>query len=574
MMTAAVSTNPVYDKLKQVRASKTLELNPTKMFRQEFVSLDGSVQPFRLRYYQSQGIFHLLMVNRMILGDGTGLGKTIQAIGALCYLWERDPAIKVIVICPKSAIRQWASEVDKFTTGIKTYIATGNPAQRKAAYQAWASASNDPSQPRAILITNYHSLRSDWDDGIQKTPPPPGSKPGTQPVTGRGFLDELTARTPKIVTIFDEATAFKNPSTKTHQTCKFLSERSSRCWGLTATLLKNNLMEGFGIYKVIRSDTFSSKNAFINAYCVTELQRVKGGAKIPIVVGYRNLEHFRATIDPYFYGRPKHLVSDELPSLTTKEILCELSPAEDKKYTEALAGVLELGDGELKDYSDTKELTSLIYAQEVVDSLALLKFDEGDIGVGHFDGKSAKESALLDLLNEEFEEEKVIVYTRFEKLVGRLQTLLKAEGIKSVRITGKEKDTDRKKAQDVFQDLKSDVKVIFITDAGSEAINLQAAVGMIFFDSPWSWGNYVQLLGRMIRIGSPHQKVLAIHLIAERAGKKLAKDRETIDHKVVKKLRKKKGLIDQVIGEAALGALKFDRGEGNMRDLVQALREK
>lgn len=573
MMTAAVSTNPVYDKLKQVRASKTLELNPTKMFRQEFVSLDGSVQPFRLRYYQSQGIFHLLMVNRMVLGDGTGLGKTIQAIGALCYLWERDPAIKVIVICPKSAIRQWASEVDKFTTGIKTYIATGNPAQRKAAYQAWASASNDPSQPRAILITNYHSLRSDWDDGIQKTPPPPGSKPGTQPVTGRGFLDALTARTPKIVTIFDEATAFKNPSTKTHQTCKFLSERSSRCWGLTATLLKNNLMEGFGIYKVIRSDTFSSKNAFINAYCVTELQRVKGGAKIPIVVGYRNLEHFRATIDPYFYGRPKHLVSDELPSLTTKEILCELSPAEDKKYAEALAGVLELGDGELKDYSDTKELTSLIYAQEVVDSLALLKFDEGGIGVGHFDGKSAKESALLDLLNEEFEEEKVIVYTRFEKLVGRLQTLLKAEGIKSVRITGKEKDTDRKKAQDVFQYLKSDVRVIFITDAGSEAINLQAAVGMIFFDSPWSWGNYVQLLGRMIRIGSPHQKVLAIHLIAERAAK-AGKDRETIDHKVVKKLRKKKGLIDQVIGEAALGALKFDRGEGTMRDIVQALREK
>jgi hypothetical protein len=77
----------------------------------------------------------------------------------------------------------------------------------------------------------------------------------------------------------------------------------------------------------------------------------------------------------------------------------------------------------------------------------------------------------------------------------------------------------------------------------------------------------------MIRIGSPHQKVLAVHLIAERPNRE-GKKRETIDHKVVQKLRKKKGLIDQVIGEAAVGALKFERGEGELRDLVAALREK
>jgi len=569
-MTAAVSNpNPVYEQIKQVRASKTLELKPTSMFRTEFMGLDGTPQPFRLRYYQAQGIYHLLMINRMVLGDGTGLGKTIQAIGALCYLWERDPAIKAIVICPKSAIRQWASEVEKFTVGIKTYVATGTLDQRKAAYLAWAKASSDPGQPRAILVTNYHVLVRDWDQGIQKVAPGSDAKPGTQPTAGRGYLDELTLRVPKILTIFDEATAFKNPSTKTHQTCKFLSERSIRCWGLTATLLKNNLIEGFGVYKVIRSETFASKTSFMNTYCVTELQRVKGGVKIPIIVGYKNLGQFRSTIDPYFYGRPKHVVSDELPSLTTREIICELSSAEDKKYAEALAGMLEMGDGDLKDYRDTKELTSLIYAQEVVDSLALLKFEEGE----HFEGKSAKESALIDLLSEELGDEKVIVYTRFEKLVGRLQKLLAVERIKSVRITGKEKDTDRKKAQDLFQDLSSDTKVIFITDAGSEAINLQAAVGMVFFDSPWSWGQYVQLLGRMIRIGSPHQKVLAVHLIAERPNRE-GKKRETIDHKVVQKLRKKKGLIDQVIGEAAVGALKFERGEGELRDLVAALREK
>jgi hypothetical protein len=374
---------------------------------------------------------------------------------------------------------------------VKWFIASGTVQQRVAAYKGWEEFAG-PS----VLLVNYHGLVRDWDYGIKKEAIPLGAKLGTQPTTGRGLLDAMTLRFPKLTVIFDECTAFKNPSTKTHQTCKFLSQRAKKVWGLTATLLRNNLMEGFGIYKVIRPETFSTKNAFLNAYCITELQRIKGGGKIPIVVGYRNLEHFRKTIDPFFYGRPKHAVSTELPALTTREVTCELSPVEDKKYAEALAGILEMGDGELRDYTDTKQLTSLIYAQEVCNSLGLLKFEDGDeIGDHAFEGRSSKESALVNLITEEFDGEKVIIYTRFEKLVGRLQKILAKEGVKSVAITGKvNKASDRKKAQDQFQDLNSKVHVIFITDAGSEAINLQSASAMVFFDTPWSWGNYVQCL--------------------------------------------------------------------------------
>jgi len=559
-----------YEQLKKVRESTTVELRPTAMLRDEIVGFDGTSQPLKIRYYQTQGIFHLLSMNRMVLGDGTGLGKTIQAVAAMCYLWERNPAMKTLVICPKSAIRQWAAEVDKFSTGIKVSVAAGDLKVRLKAYQEWAD-----SKTPSLLVVNYHSMVRDWDHGIKKEEVAPGAKKGTQGVLGRGFLDELTSKIKELTVVFDEATAFKNPSTKTHQTCKFLSDRAHRVWGLTATLLKNNLMEGFGIYKVIRPGTFTSKTRFMDDYCVTEMQRVKGGAKIPIVVGYKNLTHFRSTIDPFFYGRPKHAVSNELPSLTTREILCELSKAEEQKYEEALEGLMLLGDGELKDFQDTKELTSIIYAQEICNSLHLLKFREGDDVSDDFvfEGRSAKESALIDLLSEEFDDEKVIIYTRFEKMVTRLQEILTKEHIKSVRITGKEKDTERKKAQDKFQDPNSKIQVIFITDAGSEAINLQMAGAMIFFDTPWSWGNYVQLLGRMIRIGSPHQKVLAVHLVSERPGKK-GKARETIDHKVIAKLRRKKGLIDQIIGEAAVGALRFERGEDDLRELALALRER
>jgi len=353
---------------------------------------------------------------------------------------------------------------------------------------------------------------------------------------------------------------------------------------LTATVLKNRLFEGYCIFGVIRPGIFTTQKAFHEDFCFVELKKV-GKARVPIIKGYKNLDKFREKIDPYFLGRKKHMVASELPTLTTREIVCELSLAEDTKYEEALNGILELGDGEVKVYEDHKALVSLGYCQQVVNSLSMLKFKEGDhVGDGtidfDFDPKShkigelgAKEQALVDLLTGELEDEKIIVYTRFESLVGRLQAILKKEGIKSTRITGKESDTTRRTNQKVFQDPDSDTKVIFITDAGSEAINLQAAIGMIFFDAPWSWGAYIQILGRMIRIGSPHKGVLAFHLITERP-KPEKDDRKTIDHHVLTLLRKKKGLIDKVLGEGAVGALTFDKSGTDLQDLVRAMQSR
>jgi SNF2 family DNA or RNA helicase len=571
------------EEIKKIRESKTVAFKKSATrLRTEFAGLDGTVRPFNLRYYQVQGIFHLLMIKRMILGDGTGLGKTVQLIGFLCYLWDTKPDFKAIIVTPKSALRQWAGEFEKFTTGVKTYVVSGNADQRKAVYEAFAKHPTTPDADRAVLLINYHILVRDWVAGSVKAMLPDG-RPDPKTPASPGLLDRITAEFKEMVVIYDEATAFKNTTTKTWQVCRFLSDRADRCYGLTATLLKNKLEEGFAIYKVIKPDVFSNKTRFLNEYCVTKLQPVAGGRKIPVVVGYKNLEAFRSRIDLYFLGRPKHVVSDELPTLITKEVLCEMTPAEDMKYKQALTGVLQLGDGEFKDYEEHKAFVALLYCQQIVDSLHLLKFKEGDLIEDFlFDEQvevkdlGSKEQALYDLITEEFDEEKVIVYTRFSSLVPRLQEILLKDKIKSVAITGKIKDTEknpaRRKAQDAFQDPKSDIRVIFITDAGSEAINLQAASALIFYDAPWSWGGYVQLLGRPIRIGSPHQHVVAVHLIAERP-RPAKKDRKTIDHYTLDLLQKKKDLVDKVLGESAVGALDFDKGTSFTKELVRSLQQ-
>ncbi len=569
------------DEIRKIRESKTVAFKrPAKMLRTEIVGLDGKTQEFKFRYYQVQGIYHLLKIKRMVLGDGTGLGKTCQIIGFLAYLWEKDES-KAIVVAPKSALRQWASEVKRFATGIRTFVVSGGPTERKAVYDAFFKHPTGPNEERALLVLNYAALVRDWTAGSVK-PLLPNGQPDPKKPASPGWLDAGTATLKTPVVIFDECAAFKGGTqVKTWHVCSELSARADRVYGLTATLLKNNLMEGFNIYKVIKPDVFTTKTAFLNDYCYTKLQSVANGRKIPIVTGYKNLGLFREKIYLYFLGRPKHLVSDELPKLITREVACEMTPAEDAKYKQALAGILELGDGTVKDYEEHKAFVALNYCQQVVDSLTLLKFEAGDLiedfvfdESAQVDVLGSKEQALVDLITEEFEGEKVIVYTRFSSLVPRLQDVFKKLGVKNVAITGKVKDTaknpERLKAQEAFQTPDNGVNIIFITDAGSEAINLQAASVIIFYDAPWSWGTYVQLLGRPIRIGSPHPNVIAVHLVSERP-RPNQKDRKTIDHHTLALLNKKKDLVDKVLGESAVGALDFGTGQNFVRELFQHL---
>jgi superfamily II DNA or RNA helicase len=104
--------------------------------------------------------------------------------------------------------------------------------------------------------------------------------------------------------------------------------------------------------------------------------------------------------------------------------------------------------------------------------------------------------------------------------------------------------------------------IILLTQAGSEAVNLQTASAFIFYDNPWSPGDYDQLLGRMIRIGSKHSLVVAIHLIC----------RGTMDDHTMEILRRKSKWIKQVLGEQTKGALEFD-DESDIREIFGRLRQ-
>ena len=518
-----------YEKLKALRTRTDLKLRPCKYLKQTFTGFDGQEKPLSLRYYQVQGVLHLMAVKRFLLGDDTGLGKTLQSIAALCYLWEKNPDQKAIVLTNKSAVPQWAAEFDKFTAGVNVITCKGTPAKRRKARDLY-EASTGPT----VIVMGYRSAVGDIKD-IQNW---------------EGH-----------VVIFDEATAFKNVKTQCHQVCRHIANQAERVWALTATLIKNNLTEGWGIYQVVYPGLFpTSLNGFMNHYCVTRMQRLAGGRRmVPVIVGYRReqVEQFKEKIDPMFLGRPKMEVAKELPPLTTRRLTAPMSNAQEEKYAEALSGLLEVLDKQTGEYEEKEvtKLTAIAYCQQIVNHPEL-------IGAA---GGSTKLDVLIELIKEgDLVGEKVIVFSRFRAMVDIIMRELAKHKIKAVRITGSENEDQRKAAQDVFQDLNSDTQVICITTAATEAVNLQSAKAIVFYDTPWSGGDYLQALGRMIRIGSVHDACYAFHITSP----------DTVDDRVMEVLKRKMKLIESIIGKRIKGEDDDDMVAANndISDLFDALR--
>jgi SNF2 family DNA or RNA helicase len=92
--------------------------------------------------------------------------------------------------------------------------------------------------------------------------------------------------------------------------------------------------------------------------------------------------------------------------------------------------------------------------------------------------------------------------------------------------------------------------------AGAESLNLQAASVVLFYDTPWSYGDLVQIIGRAQRIGSIQNHILLIHFA----------NKGTIDMRVIDRVSGKKELSSEIIGDTSKGALDFSSGEENVVD--------
>lgn len=189
--------------------------------------------------------------------------------------------------------------------------------------------------------------------------------------------------------------------------------------------------------------------------------------------------------------------------------------------------------------------TMLSVMQLVANSSALL--DRSDKKAFLSKSLSAKEEILLDLLDGDLQGEHVLCFTKYRSWIDRLEYLTTNRAFtnrKFLRITGAETGKQRENNRLLFQD-HPDYNFLMLNGAGIEGSNLQQAAHLICLDLPWSWGDFIQLVGRMVRMASPHS-ACTLHILFTLG---------TVDEYVIEVQKSKKGVFERILGNAGTAGI-------------------
>src|SRR5262245_22411425 len=102
--------------------------------------------------YQMEGIAFLVPRHAALLADEMGLGKTMQAILSLRLLFQTGQVSRVLIVCPKPLVNNWARELRTWAADLPFEIVGGDGDSRRA---SWI-VSNCP-----VKLVNYELLTRD-----------------------------------------------------------------------------------------------------------------------------------------------------------------------------------------------------------------------------------------------------------------------------------------------------------------------------------------------------------------------------------------------------------------------------
>ena len=149
-------------------------------------------------------------------------------------------------------------------------------------------------------------------------------------------------------------------------------------------------------------------------------------------------------------------------------------------------------------------------------------------------GQSAKEKALLEILDKNPGEKKV-VFTQYLKTLDCISSLLERHGIPFAVFSG---DLSAKEKDEAIRRFREDLPVLLSTESGGEGRNLQFCNTLVNYDLPWNPMRIEQRIGRLHRIGQTRD-VFIFNLSV----------RETLEDQILHILENKINMFEMVIGE-------------------------
>ena len=413
-----------------------------------------------LRPYQQAGVRWLYLLGKLGLGaclaDDMGLGKTIQVLSLLAVLKRQGGTTSQpsLLVAPASLLANWASEIERFTPGLRALIAhpSALPAADLKDFATARLADVD------LVITSYGSLlRIPW-----------------------------IAETSWRLAVLDEAQAIKNPAAK--QTRAVKSLKAGARVALTGTPVENRLGDLWSIFDFVNPGLLGSSKEFTNF--AKRLASQPHGSFGPL----------RELVRPYILRRLKtdKTVIADLPDKTEVKAFCPLSRQQAALYQQS---VEELA-GQIADATGIRRrglvLSFLMRFKQICNHPSQWLSDGG-----WSEADSGKFARLRDIAEVvAAKQEKMLVFTQFREVTAPLAAFLASIfGRPGLVLHG---ETEVKKRQDLVRRFQDDESVGFFVlslKAGGAGLNLTAASHVVHFDRWWNPAVENQATDRAFRIG-------------------------------------------------------------------------
>lgn len=311
--------------------------------------------------------------------------------------------------------------------------------------------------------------------------------------------------------IIDEAHYVSNPTAQRTKLINDIAKQIPKVWLLTGTPMTSRPINYYNLLKLVNSPIALNWQSFVRRYCAGYQFNV-GGKRIWNTSGASNLDELRDMTKNIVLRRMKTDILD-LPEKIITPIFLDLKST---FYDEELEDFMRISKDNQKKESITVTLNRLMKIRQVI--------------------AYEKVPYTCELIDKFIEQgKKVIVFTNFTMSLDMIHEKYKKN---SVTLDGRMSKDRRQESVDRFQ---NDDKIkIFISNikAGGVGITLTAAETVIMNDLSFVPSDHSQAEDRAYRYGQKNS-VLVYYPVFE----------NTIERIVYNILQKKKGIIDQVMGD-------------------------
>ncbi len=439
-----------------------------------------------------------------------GTGKSKVLLDNISMLYDRGKINGALIVAPKGVYKNWydseipehlVDHIEKKTVLWQANITAKQEQKLKSLFT--------PGIDLHILIMNVEAL---------------STKKGVE--FARKFL--MSHQTLFAV---DESTTIKNPKAKRTKNIISLSTLGKYRRILTGSPVTKSPLDLFTQCYFL--DPFlldhSSYYSFRTRYAVMRTANFNGRS-VQIVVGYHNLEELTEKLKAFSYRVLKDECLD-LPPKTFMKRIIQLTPEQKRVYQQMKQTALAELNGKM--VTTATVLVQLMRLHQI--TCGHFKADDGTTQ----EIKNNRIEELMDVLEEVHG--KVVIWAQYrydiETIVEHIEKRFGDNSV--VTYYGDTTEEERRKAIKAIQGDKSKIRfLVGTTQTGGYGITLTGASTMIYYSNGYDLEKRQQSEARIDRIGQKHPMTY-IDLIAE----------DTIDEKIVKALRKKVNIANEIMGE-------------------------